>query len=170
MRYEKLVKDFTERTMDNLAAIDKLVETQKKKGKKPTVFETTQLINSCLGLIVMPKEIWLQRIPKTSLEELEAEGWPIPSLIDSSQQRASLNLRHLVKYLRNAVAHWHIEFTHDDHDHIDGLKMWNEEENGSRRWESVLGVRDLRILVKKFSEMIVQINDEEIKIVEGTNK
>lgn len=154
MRYEKLVKDFIERTMDNLAAIDELVKAQ---GKKPTVFETTQLVNSCLGLIVMPKEKHINDIPNRSIQKLKDEGWPIPQLTNSSEQRHDLNLRQLIEYLRNAIAHFHIEFNHGDDNQINGLKLWNEDEKGARRWESILGVHDLRKLAKKISEEIVPI-------------
>ena len=158
MRYEKLVQDFADRTRDNLAAIEGLVETQRQKEKKPTVFEITQLINSCLGLIVMPREKDIKKIPRTSLGELETQGWPIPRLTNSSERPHNLNLRHLIEYLRNAIAHFNIEFTHNDHNEITGLKIWNQKERGDcpRKWESTLSVCDLRDFVEKFSQVIVQ--------------
>ena len=67
MRYEELVMDFAERTGKNLAAIEKLAAAQAQEKKKDEdndkVFDTTQLINSCLGLIVLPREKDIQRIP-----------------------------------------------------------------------------------------------------------
>jgi len=158
MDYKELVKDFTKRTMSNLNAIDNLLEQQQKKGEKITVFETTQLINSCLGLIVIPKETWLDNIPETSLVELKADGWPIPELSDPSEAWQDLTLRQLIKYLRNAIVHWNIEIIQDGENQICGLKMWNDhEENDSRVHESTLSVDDLRNFMGKFSDMIAHI-------------
>ena len=150
MRYEKLIEDFVDRTKQNLSVI---IEGLLKDGVK--VFETTQLINSCLGLIVLPREQDLQRIPKKSLKELQRHGWPIPSMNNQSDQIR--DLKDMICYLRNAIAHFNIEFTHDSHDEIDGLKLWNQENRQSpKKRESTLTVDGLRLFVEKFSDDILQ--------------
>ena len=90
MRYEDLVIDFAERTKTNLIAIEEIVEAenQEEKLEKRKAFETTQLINSCLRLIAMPREKDFDKIPKIPLEGLEKEGWPIPSLINPSERKS----------------------------------------------------------------------------------
>ena len=171
MRYEDLVIDFADRTKKNLAAIEEMAEAenQEENLEKLKAFETTQLINSCLGLITMPREMDIDKIPKIPLEELEKEGWPIPSLIDPSERKSGLTLQHLVKYLRNAVCHFHLEFLEQEYQII-GLKMWNEgkdedksNENNRKKilevshkkiWESTLSIKDLRLLIEKFSKVI----------------
>ena len=158
MKYEKLIKDFAERTMNNLVAIEKIAKAEEQEGKGHTTFEVTQLVNSCLGVFIIP---WAEHedmkwIPKTSLKELEDDGWPIPSLINKSELRSDLNLRVLVEYIRNAVAHYNLKFTSDNNDQINGLRMWNDNNDGTKRWESKLSKEDLRLLVKKFSQEIVQ--------------
>lgn len=163
MRYEDLVVNFAERTKKNLVAIEKMAEAENKEEKleKSKVFETTQLINSCLGLIAMPREKDFDKIPKISLEELEKEGWPIPSLINPTERKSGLTLQHLVKYLRNAVCHFHLEFLEHEYQII-GLKMWNEvnDEDKSREkghkkiWEATLSIKHLRLLIEKFSKVI----------------
>ena len=159
MNYQELVKDFTKRTMSNLDAIDKLLEAQQNKEEEITVYETTQLINSCLGLIVIPKETWLDNIPETSLVKLKADGWPIPELSDPSEPWQDLTLRQLIKYLRNAIVHWNIEILPDSENQICGLRIWNDhEENESKVHESTLSVQDLRKFVGKFSDMITSMD------------
>ncbi|MDI3476703.1 MAG: hypothetical protein PWQ59_228 [Thermoanaerobacterium sp.] len=54
MDYRKRVPDFIERTWSNLETIEQLAKQQGKKKKN--VYKITQLINSCLGLVVFPKE------------------------------------------------------------------------------------------------------------------
>jgi hypothetical protein len=163
MRYEDLVIDFAERTKKNLVAIEKMAEAenQEEKLEKRKAFEITQLINSCLGLIAMPREKDFDKIPKIPLEELEKEGWPIPSLINPSERKSGLTLQHLVKYLRNAVCHFHLEFLEHEYQII-GLKMWNEvkdedknKENDHKKIrEASLSIEDLRLLIEKFSKVI----------------
>ena len=163
MRYEDLVVDFAERTKENLVAIEKMAEVKKKKTdvNKRKVFETTQLINSCLGLISMPRERDFNKIPKIPLEKLEKEGWPIPSLINPSERKPGLTLQHLVRYLRNAVCHFHLEFLEHEYQII-GLRMWNEVKDGDKSnkkdrkkiWGATLHIKDLRLLIEKFSKVI----------------
>jgi len=149
MRYEKLVKDFADRTKKNLSAI----ERQHKYDA--TVFETTQLVNSCLGLIVLPRERDIQRIPTKTLDELQKEGGPTPCIINPSDKFC--DLKDLIEYLRNAIAHFNIEFTHDDYEEISGLKLWNQSNrNSPKEREAKLSVDNLRGFVEKFSEEIVQ--------------
>ena len=51
---------------------------------------------------------------------MEREGWPLP-YEEKSQVR---NLRELVKSIRNAVAHFNIELTHDENE-IVGIRFEN---------------------------------------------
>lgn len=146
MNYDDLLKDFTKRTKRNLAVIEELHE----KGEE--VYEVTQLVNSCLGLLVFPKERFIQEIPETPLEQLEQEGWPIPKLTGNFPQ--ARNLRELIRYLRNAIAHFNIEFIGDD---IRILRVCNKR-HGKKLWEAELTVDDLRKFIDKFSNLITQDN------------
>lgn len=144
MNYEDLLKDFTERTKRNLEVIEELHKTGKE------VYEVTQLVNSCLGLLVFPKEQFIEKIPETPLDQLEKEGWPVPKLTGNFPQAE--NLRQLIRYLRNAIAHFNIEFIGDKE--ISRLKVWNIR-HGKKVWEAELTVDDLRKLVEKFSDLII---------------
>lgn len=58
-RGDEYIFDFAERTKKNLVFIEKYVDEQKSKGvpvEDIQVFEVTQLINSFMGLLVLPKE------------------------------------------------------------------------------------------------------------------
>ena len=68
MNYENLIKDFANRTRKNLVAIRNL------KSAGADVFDLTQLINSLLGLLVFPRERYVDRIPATPLNELAKRG------------------------------------------------------------------------------------------------
>jgi len=110
----RLEDEFIARTEANLRAIDEL----SKQGAN--VYEVTQLINSLLGLLIFPKERMFYKIPHIRREDMEREGWPLP-YEEKSQVR---NLRELVKSIRNAVAHFNIELTHDENE-IVGIRFEN---------------------------------------------
>lgn len=76
-------------------------------------YDATLLINCLLGLLIVPKETLLDKIPSTPFESLAEWGIRPESIkshgkCDYGQEHA-LNLRQLVRRLRNAVAHFHIE-------------------------------------------------------------
>src|SRR5215208_943456 len=107
MEYESLVHDFARRTRANLQTIQRLSET----GGEGPVYEVTQLVNSLLGLLIFPQQKLFAFIPEISLSELQADGWPVPRVTGDFAQ--VWDLRQLVRYLRNAIAHCNVRFSAD---------------------------------------------------------
>ncbi len=163
MMYEEVVRDFALRTRKNLEAIEAL------QSLDAGVFEVTQLINSMLGLLVFPQQEYVESIPKTPLEELRRDGWPIPRVTGEFQQVTDLN--QLVRYLRNAVAHFNIVFIGDGENNIKVLRVWNmapvRNENGKmlrgqdgkiveeKNWEAELTVHQLRGIATRFIDLLL---------------
>jgi hypothetical protein len=145
MMYEDVIRDFANRTKKNLAAIEQL----HLDGAE--VFETTQLVNSCLGLLVFPQQKFIDRIPETPLSELAQEDWPIPRVVGNFQQ--AKDLKQLIRYLRNAISHFNVEFI-GTNDEIRFLKVWNNDRNG-KTWEAELSVDDLRKIAHLFSDLLI---------------
>lgn len=164
MLYENIIRDFALRTRENLSIIERL----HAEGEK--VFETTQLINSMLGLLIFPQQEYVKKIPRTSLDQLRTDGWPIPKVTGGFQQVSDLN--QLIRYLRNAIAHFNVVFLTDENEQIIGLRVWNmrpvknnnnkviRDANGEvverKNWEAELSLRDLRQITDKFIDMLVQ--------------
>ena len=76
-------------------------------------YDATLLINCLVGLLVVPKEVLIDKVPDTSLEALG--GWGVepgsiknPGKCDYGHQH-KLTLRQFVRRLRNAVAHFKID-------------------------------------------------------------
>jgi hypothetical protein len=163
MMYEEVVRDFALRTRKNLEAIEAL------QRRDVRVFEVTQLINSMLGLLVFPQQEYVDSIPKTPLEELRRDGWPIPRVTGQFQQVTDLN--QLIRYLRNAVAHFNIEFVGDGENNIKVLRVWNmapvRNEKGQpirgqdgkiieeKNWEAELTVQQLRGIATRFIDLLL---------------
>lgn len=149
MQYQNLVKDFAHRTRRNL----EVIEQTKAAQPDADVYEVTQLINSMLGLLVFPQQAYYEAIPDTPLAELKESGWPVPDVTGKYPQASTL--RELVRYMRNAIAHFNIEFLLDETSQIAGIKLWNMN-RGQRTWETRLRLEDLREITKRFVEMLCE--------------
>jgi len=151
MEYIHIVKDFALRTQKNLDYINE----QQSEGRE--AYEITQLINSMLGLLIFPQQNYFNAIPKKPLELLKNEGWPIPQVDGYFEQVKDLN--QLVRYLRNAVAHFNIEFIADGKGEIVALKVWNYNPKEQRiDWQARLYINDLRQFTKRFVDLIQEYN------------
>lgn len=150
MMYEDVIADFAKRTEANLQTIRRLA---KEDGAAPA-FEVTQLVNSMLGLLVFPQQRYLDRIPETPIADLAREGWPIPEVIGDHPQVP--NLRQLIRMLRNAVAHFNLEFEPGVGNEIKGLIVWNTEpRTGDKTWKARLTVTDLDAITTKFVALLL---------------
>lgn len=147
MIYHELVVDFAKRTRENLETLRKL----QKERPDIKVYEVTQLINSLLGLLVFPKERFINHIPEIPLDELSRQGWPIPKVTGDYPQAA--HLRALVRYLRNAIAHCNVEFLSDEKNEIKGLLVWNEHK-ARKTWQAELTLQDINSITERFLKLI----------------
>jgi hypothetical protein len=142
MEPEDLVRELAKRTQINLD----LVTRAERQGSE--AFPTTQLMNSLLALLVVPRQHLA--IPKTRLSELIAAGWRLPR--DSIGRRE--NLKQLVDYLRHAVCHGNIRFINEDRE-ITGIIFWNKpSDNAPVDWQASLTMEDLQDFVRRFAEII----------------
>jgi hypothetical protein len=149
MEYQSLVKDFALRTRKNLEAVREIQRTDPDK-----VYEVTQLINSMLGLLVFPQQKYFDNIPSTPIAELKKEGWPVPQVIGVYPD--VIDLRELLRYLRNAAAHFNLEFDNDDRGQIAGLRVWNTNPRTQQiTWMACLSVGDLEAITDKFVALIL---------------
>ena len=102
MEFINVYYDFIYRTEENLRTIQGLAKSDNSKA-----FEVTQLINSLLGLIVLPKEKELIRGSDT-LQRLEKDGWILPRRTGGNAKVSTL--LQLVRQMRHGIAHWNIQF------------------------------------------------------------
>lgn len=148
MMYEDVVADFAQRTRKNLRALESL------RAQGHDVFEVTQVVNSMLGLLVFPREEFVGRIPKISLSALKIRGWPVPKTCPGFAQIADLN--ELVRYLRNAISHFNIEFIGDGQNQIRIVRVWNNDRSGAKTWEADLGLDELRGIAERFTDLLLE--------------
>ena len=151
MNYSKedLLLDYAHRTKKNLEFIEETVRADSDKE----VYEVTQLVNSLLGLLVFPFEKMRSQIPNKSLNELKLEGWIVPEVIGSFPQVK--NLYQLIRTLRNAVAHFNIEFFADSNNQIKGGVVWNVNRDDQIDWKAKMSIAELRNNVYRFIDLIL---------------
>ncbi len=162
MNYQSFVYDFVARTKANLEVIEEIADRESyliandaATSREVSVYEVTQLINSLLGLIVLPQQNYFNEIPKIPLADLEKSGWPRP-LMQGNLPKDFENLNDLMRYVRNSIAHFNIRFL-DDAGKISGLKIWNVNKAGKTNWTAQLSITDLKLLVEKFTNLILGI-------------
>jgi len=149
MDYQHVIWDFAQRTRQNLDYIEKA------QNDGHDVFEITQLVISVLGLLLFPKERYFNSIPRKSLDMLKEDGWPDIKVVGDFESHK--NLRELIRYLRNAIAHFNIEFISDPTYQLHGLRVWNCYKKGSpKTWEAEISFDELRTIVDKFTDLILQ--------------
>lgn len=164
MNYETLVYDFVARTKSNLEKIENIAKSESRvegdgvvASRETSVYEVTQLINSLLGLIVLPQQSYFDEIPKTPLTDLKKSGWPQP-LMQGELPEDFNNLNDLMRYIRNSIAHFNIEFFSDETGEICSLKIWNVNRAKKINWTAQLSISDLKLLLEKFTDLILGID------------
>lgn len=154
MEYTDFIVDFAQRTLRNLDH----VQAQANTGVDG-VYPVTQLWNSLLGLVVLPRELDVRRIPETPMVQLWAEGWP---RFPTTAGDEPLTLRELVSHLRHAVAHFNVEFVSGSEREITSVTIWSQATDkgrpvkGSRGWEGRITVEELNRLARYIADLYVK--------------
>ena len=153
MEYKNVIEDFVARTRHNLHYIRETARAQSDDGDSgATVYEFTQLVNSMLGLLVFPQERFFDSIPTTPLRELEEAGWPSIRVSDGFPDTVD-NLKDLMRYLRNAVAHFNMQFLTRS-SQLSGVRVWNTR-RGKRTWQADLSIEDLEQITERFIDLVL---------------
>lgn len=123
--YYQLEIDFVSRTLDLIEQYEIL----KEQFPFERQYNHTLLTNCLLGLIILPKEKALAHIPKTRISFVKAlEEWGI----NKSFFNPDINdTKELFKRLRNAVAHFDIEFISETPEHLIDKIVFRDAEAGN---------------------------------------
>ncbi len=140
---QKLVRIFAERTRHNL---DFVTKNKSKSGP----YEVTQLINSLLGLLVFPREKFVDSLPDYTFNDLKQKGWPLPHVITYTTTYSGL--RDLLRVLRNSIAHFNLELLGDQE--IEGIRLWNINDKGNNTWSAEMSIKELEDLAYLFLDLL----------------
>ena len=145
---QKIMPEYIDRTLENL----NIIENSTSKS-----YEITQLINSFVGLLVLPKEKAFSNIDDAMIKE------PILNTIKSNVKICksktgkdeSINLKNIVKHLRNGVCHFRIDFYGNQN--IEKIRITDFYKNTKKQikiqtFDTTLEVELLRDFVMEFGE------------------
>jgi hypothetical protein len=143
--FNDLEKDLIKRTKANLDFIDRA-----KKENKAEVYETTQLFNSLLGIIVniREKKIRTDNFNDIELNDDVKEEWSIPKNIGDK------TLAEFLINLRNAVAHIDISFISHNSGEIKTLEFEHKNKDKNIFWECTFTVEGMHKFINKLCEYI----------------
>ncbi len=124
------------------------------------IHEVTHLLNSLLGLIVVPWEKLQMNILDDTFEGLERQGWPMPQVHMDEYPDKTETLKVLVNHLRNAVAHGRFWFEGIEPHSPDSREPSNVQvvmTDGSKKvtkWKAEINGEDLYKFCNKFIQHI----------------
>lgn len=154
---EDIVFEVARRTIHNLDRVAELGLGQDEAD--PRVYEVTHLMNSLLGLIVLPEELWLDCQTDDRLELLYAQGWPRPKF--DNNDAGCKTFKKLVELLRHSIAHGNIDFNPADYKtgvRISHVQLWNHLDGNKKKainFKVTLAVEELELLARKLAARIL---------------
>ncbi len=178
MEYRQQEYDFVDRTRKILAQYDDYFRKKdvrfrykgasvKLKGGKmcsSNKYDVTLLLNSMVGLIVLPKEFWYSQLPN---EEINKERWGIdPLCISFISTRDNSNggeiscrksVRFVSQHLRNSLAHYKFEVFKNDTGEINqvGFRDYLNQRD-QLTFDAIIAIDDLRMFADKLSSWFLQ--------------
>ena len=124
MEYKNFEHDFVERTINNLRWIDTKNSIDKTNKDSTIFYEFTNLINQCLGLILLPSQFsndaFLKRFPQ-ELKIYEVDD----SIVKKMKSDEPKILSNVLRHIRNGIAHGHIQQVMDGKNDITDVKIWD---------------------------------------------
>jgi hypothetical protein len=106
VNYEDELLSFIRRTRRNL----ELTEEWRREHNGAGFSEVTHLINSLLGLVVLPKERVLNQLRQVHVAPTGIPAWSVYFRLEPVEGKLPTELRPFLQRLRNSVAHLSLEF------------------------------------------------------------
>ncbi len=142
--YSEFPSDFIKRTKED-------IKTYSKE------YDVTNLINSCLGLIVIPKELKIQKLPNYKFnDENKKYGVTKASIELCKDENYSLN--NVVRHIRNGISHGLIDFESSSGSTIDFIII------SDRRCEEAPINFTMKFSTEEFKTFALKVADEFLKI------
>lgn len=143
------LKEFVRRIYINLNLIEETASKDKDKA-----YETTQLLNSLFGLIIVPEQKYyncLQNIPNKDVPIF----MEIKSKIECCDIK-TLNYQGFIKHLRNCISHPnHMEFLNNNNNEIKQIKLIDKDGNKST-FSIQLEIEELKSICHELCGVLIE--------------
>lgn len=145
---QNFMPEYIERTLVNLQHIEKNV---------PATYEVTQLLNSFVGLLVLPREKGYDSIEDSDVSQclLHRIQTAAKLCLDGKRQSEDKSLRNIVRHLRNGICHFEVEFYgNKDIEEIRIIDKYTDENTKKtlRTFDAKFDMKLLREFVIEFGE------------------
>lgn len=136
--------------------------------------EITQFMNSMVGLLIFPKEVFFNRIRSLSLDKFEENHWPKPEIIlwmgvgsdDPSFKNQRINLRQIIIAMRNSVSHASFNFESTGQEIEKVTFIDKDRKNVTKRTKITFGTVDLKEFILRFADEMLQANNYQRNITQ----
>ena len=140
--YSNFPKDFLIRTKENL---------NKYSGN----FEVTNLINNCLGLIIIPKQLLIDILPDYEFNELDNK-YGISKANIKNERNSDFKLKNVIIHIRNGLAHGRIE-QKSSNGEINGVRIFDcFNETSPENFSIEMTIEELKTFALKLSEDFIK--------------
>lgn len=160
---EYFISDFSERTQINYKKI--------LNSRDPDRYEVTQLINSLLGLVVIPSEAYFRRAggienKKLCREEIKKIDSIVAKCIDEKRYYCDYNVLNaimFIKHIRNSVAHggdkglMFYPITDGGDERITSVVFYDEDVEKNKKFCVEMKIGELREFVNATAELYRKI-------------
>lgn len=167
MEYKDFEYDFVERTLRNIEWIEKQTSIVKDDPTSMMFYEFTNLINQCLGLILLPSQFSNSTFLANFSQELTHYGVG-DNIVNKIKGNKDKTLSNILRHLRNGIAHGHIqEYSVNNHDITDvrildadkGVVITSDDDAHTI---IELNIEELRTFAIKVAEEYCRLKKEEL--------
>lgn len=167
MEYKDFEYDFVERTLRNIEWIEKQNSIVKDDPTSMTFYEFTNLINQCLGLILLPSQFSNSTFLANFTQELTHYGVG-DNIVNKIKGNKDKTLSNTLRHLRNGIAHGHIQqYSANNHDITDvrildadkGVVITSDDDAHTI---IELNIEELRTFAIKVAEEYCRLKKEEL--------
>ena len=117
-------------------------------------FEVTNLINSCLGLIIIPKQRISDRIPTYEFTEQNCDfGITLKNIC--FEQNKNYELSNILRHIRNGLAHGRIE-QKSKNGEIAGLRIYDKNNNSGENFSIEFSVEEFKRFAISVSNKFIE--------------
>lgn len=154
MTYENFIKDFADRTMENL----KIIEDISLKKENESGFEITQLINSMIGLLIFPQQKYFNQLKKFDSNDEIIEIFKNAKEENGENKNFAIMLRHM----RNSISHNNLKIHPNAlQKSITEIEFWDKKSNKETA-RFTLKISDIKKILIKIHNLVEDIEKNKI--------
>lgn len=145
---QKIMPEYIDRTLENLTVVENI---------KLSTYEVTQLINSFIGLLILPNEERYVTIEDSDIQQTTLSGIKNKTTLclDKNMQKEDKSLQNIVRHLRNSACHFRIKFCGNNE--IEKIRFQDFDKDkitkkSTKNFEAELDIKLLRAFVVEFGK------------------